>query len=191
MAKNLIFCSILLICSIAISSLKLQYPKKQFCDDNYKYDINTNGGKVMVVSEAYWKNRLQPSLNGRPANPKEDDEEYDDFVNDDFEEEFENFEDGKLILNGGNTEVYDSKGQKLRLSELDVWDEDVEDILVDESDLEDVNKLVVDSVTEVIHPSRERVDGDRVTEDIELIGADDQVYEDTLEEEIEEEFLEA
>jgi hypothetical protein len=187
MAKNLIFCSILLICSIAISSIKLQYPQKQYCDDNYKYDINTNGGRVMVVSEAYWRNRLQPSLNGLPANPKEDDEEF-DF---EFEEELENFDDGNLILRGGDTEVYDSKGQKLKLSELDVWDEDVEDILVDESDLDDVNKLVVDSVTEVIHPSKERAEGDKITEDIELIGADDQVYEDTQEEEIEEELIQA
>jgi hypothetical protein len=138
----------------------------------------------MVVSEAYWKNRLQPDLLGLPSNPQEDDEDY-DF---EFEEELENFDDGNLILKGGDTELYDSKGQKLKLSELDVWDEDVEDVLIDESDLDDVNKLVVDNVTEVIHPEKEKIEGERITEDFQLIGNDEQ-FEDTEEEEIEE-FLE-
>jgi hypothetical protein len=186
MAKNMIFCFILIICSLTINTLKLTYPQKQYCDDNYNYGINTNGGRVMVVSEAYWRNRLQPTLNGLPANPQEDDEEY-DF---EFEEELENFDDGNLILRGGDTTVYDSKGQKLKLGDLDVWDEDVEDVFVDEADLDDANKLVVDSITEVVHPERERAEGERVTEDFQLIGGDDQQFEDIEEEEIEEEFLE-
>jgi hypothetical protein len=186
MAKNLIFCFILISCSLTINTIKLTYPQKQYCDDDYNYNVNTNGGRIMVVSEAYWRNRLQPTLNGLPANPKEDDEEY-DF---EFDEELENFDDANLILRGGATEVYDAKGQKLQLSDLDVWDEDVEDVLVDEADLDDVNKLIVDKVTEVVHPERERVEGERVTEDFQLIGEDDEEYEDVDEEEIEEEFFE-
>lgn len=186
MAKNLIFCFILIICSLTINTLKLGYPKRQYCDDNYNYGINTDGGRVMVVSEAYWKNRLQPDLLGLPSNPQEDDEEF-DF---EFEEELENFDDGNLILKGGETELYDSKGQKLKLNELDVWDEDAEDVLIDEADLDDVNKLVVDSVTEVVHPEKERVEGEKITEDFQLIGANDEQFEDVEEEEIEEEFLE-
>lgn len=183
MAKNLIFCSILLICSLTTHSLKLQYPKKQYCDDNYNYSINTSGGRVMVVSEAFWKNRLQPDLNGLPSNPQIDDEEF-DF---EFDEELQNFDNGNLILKGGNTEVYDSKGQKLTLSELDVWDEDAEDVLVDESEFQEVNKLVIDGVTEVVHPQSERVIGERVTEDFEIVGADEDVFDDAEEKEIENE----
>jgi hypothetical protein len=178
---NLIFCFILIICSLTTNCLKRKVDQKTFCaGDEYKFQIKAGQGNALVVSEGFWKNKLLPSLHGLPVDDEDDEE---------FEQELEKFEDDNLLLRGGETELYDSKGKKFQLKDLDVWDDDVEDIKLNLDDFDDSSNLVLDDKVELYKPVPLKADIGKVNEKVELTDTRGSDFEDSEEETIEKEFL--
>ena len=178
---NLIFCFILIICSLTTNCLKKRVDQKTFCPgEEYKYQIKAGQGSALVVSEGFWRNKLFPSLHGLPVNEDDDDEE--------FEEELEKYEDDNLLLRGGETELYDSKGKKFQLKDLNVWDDD-EEINLGLSDFDDVSNLVLDKKSEVYQPVPIKADVGKIDAKLEITDTRGSDFEDDEEESIEKEFL--
>ena len=179
--NNLIFCFILIILSITTNCLKRKEDQKTFCaGDDYQFQIKAGKGNALVVSEGFWKNKLFPSLHGLPVDDEDDEE---------FQQELEKFEDDDLLLRGGETELYDSKGKKFQLKDLDVWDDDVEDVKLDLDDFDDTSNLVLDDKIELYKPVPQKEDTGKVTEKLVLTDTRGTDFEDTEEETVEKEFL--